>query len=75
MKKLLAIATLFSIILVLPACGASEEEKKAEQQENEAIINEKVNEIMQKLEASAAAQDTNSAPSDSATSMSPTLEN
>lgn len=74
MKKLLAIATLFSLTIVMPACGQSEEEKKAEQEKNEAIINEKVNEIMQKLEASAA-QDSATTPTDSASSMNPTLEN
>ncbi len=43
--------SLISGLLMLQACGQSEEERKAEQEKNEAMINEKVNEIMQKLEA------------------------
>jgi hypothetical protein len=50
MKKLLILA-LLTPLFILTACGPSEEERKAEQAKNEAMINEKVNEIMQKLEA------------------------
>lgn len=50
-KKLLTQSALASIILLLGACGPTEAEKKAEQDRNEALVNEKVNQIMQKLEA------------------------
>ena len=61
MKNLLFAASL--LIWIASGCGMSEEEKQAKQQENEAKVNEKVDKIMQDLEATSmeaerAAEDT-----------------
>lgn len=57
MKKVLAFSVLATIALT--SC-MSEEQKMKEQAENEAMVNEKVNQIMEKLdqEATIPAQDT-----------------
>ena len=52
MKKLLLSSLLIAAVAM--ACGTSPEEKKAAQEENEAMVNEKVNEIMESLDESAA---------------------
>jgi hypothetical protein len=51
MKNLLPILALLAVLI--SACGPSSEEKAAAQEENEAMVNDKVNEIMQDLEQSA----------------------
>ncbi|MEX2595399.1 MAG: hypothetical protein WEC59_00610, partial [Salibacteraceae bacterium] len=50
MKKLLLIVIILAAWVV--SCGPSEQERAARQLENEQKINKKVDEIMQKLEAS-----------------------
>ena len=48
MKKLFRSAVILSVILA--ACGPTAEEKAAAQAENEALVNEKIDEIMQNME-------------------------
>ena len=55
MKNWLIPATL-CVLMIVQACGPSEEERQQQQAENERIINEKVNEIMQKLEEPSTSQ-------------------
>lgn len=52
MKKLLP--SLFVLALMASACGASEEQKVEEQKANEEQVDQKVDEIMNQLEESAA---------------------
>ena len=54
MKNWLIPATL-CVLMIVQACGSSEEERQ-QQAENERIINEKVKEIMQKLEEPSTSQ-------------------
>jgi len=51
MKKLLFSAAIISLTVI--SCGQSSEEKDAAQQENEAMVDEKVDEIMESLNESA----------------------
>ena len=62
------IPALLVMAVMLQSCGPSEEERQKLQAENERIINEKVDEIMQKLDApKAAAIEVDSVSSDSTT--------
>lgn len=56
MKKLLLSFAIIGLVSLV-SCGASDEEKKAMQEANEEIVDEKVDEIMQKLEASSSEQE------------------
>ena len=52
MKKLFP--SLFVLAILVSACGASEEQKAEDQQANEEQVDQKVDEIMNQLEESAA---------------------